>query len=1063
MFRRRGSAWALIITCILLAGPWVARAQSGAGDLWESFTVRDGLPSANVSAILAARDGTLWFGTETGAVNYDGTWVPLSPEAGLPAGRVRAIAQTLDNAIWFGLENGGLARCVSGSPCRIWTSKNGLPSNDVRALAADSQGGIWAGTSQGLAYLPASQAGPIQVEKSLAGIAVWALAMDKTGKLWIGTEQRGLWQRNQDHVSPVRVSAGLLDGNIYSLLLDSQGRLWVGTGHGLAMRYGKRWTQINLQEAIPVDDQAGDLRVFALAQDGDGGLWIGTDQGCFYQPAWPGSSLKYLGKENGLIGDFVRALAIDADGAVWMGTIAGASRYAGRIWQTVQEAGLGGEQINALLTDRSGRTWVGTERNGVAMWDGQTWHLYNLSENPDDQRVLALFEDSRGRVWIGTGAGVGYIVCATHPCTDFDWQSLDPAAGLPEPPVWSIGEDSAGRIWLGTNAGGVWWDEQTGMHSMPELADWRINAIYQGRDGAMWFGTNDNGLWRLAGEKWDEVSATAEPQFKSVALHGLGEDGAGTLWAGTYDAKLMRYAGGEWHQVDGELAGSVVLGLNFIDDSLWVGTYNGFNRFDGRTSQLFTGSILPGAQVRAIAPGTDRSYWVGTSGGLVHYKPGKQAPWVRVESANLEFPRAGVVQLRENMVRDVRLLAGDVGTRPDDLIFLTQLVGVEGSERVSTSRLVSYDDYKLAPGTYTLRVTARDPEFNYAPPGEVTIHTAVVAPMVTLPWGASWPPEVLYPVVGLGLVAVTGVALAAGTTLHARTQSKRSRMALAERQREAVERHFNPYISGEPVREPEMFYGRQDLLAKIINALHQNSIMISGERRIGKTSLLLQLGETLRTTEDPEWVFVPIYVDLEGTPPERFFRLLIEDIVNVLRERLPALPELRMNTQPGAEYTDRDFVADLRTLLVPLRSTCAPRLARLILLLDEMDVINSYDTLLQQQLRRVFMTSLAHNLGAVVAGVAISKDWERLESPWYNMFIETNLAPLDDADARRLLVEPVAQVYSWTPEALDGALAYAEGRPFRLQQCGLHAVNHMLSEGRTQITLSDVQAALAHD
>ena len=64
------------------------------------------------------------------------------------------------------------------------------------------------------------------------------------------------------------------------------------------------------------------------------------------------------------------------------------------------------------------------------------------------------------------------------------------------------------------------------------------------------------------------------------------------------------------------------------------------------------------------------------------------------------------------------------------------------------------------------------------------------------------------------------------------------------------------------------------------------------------------------------------------------------------------------------------------------------------------------------------------------------------------------------AEARRLLVEPVAGVYEWAPDALKSALTGAEGRPYRLQQLGLVAVQRMLAGGRTRITLQDVQGAI---
>ena len=128
-------------------------------------------------------------------------------------------------------------------------------------------------------------------------------------------------------------------------------------------------------------------------------------------------------------------------------------------------------------------------------------------------------------------------------------------------------------------------------------------------------------------------------------------------------------------------------------------------------------------------------------------------------------------------------------------------------------------------------------------------------------------------------------------------------------------------------------------------------------------------------------------------------------------------------------------------------------------MLDEMDVVSSYDTVVQQQLRRIFMSPLATNLGAVVAGIQISKAWDRVESPWYNMFNEIALEPFTDEQARQLLIEPIRGTYDWDPEALEFVLQHAEGRPYRLQQYALEAVNQMLVAKRSHITLEDVQAA----
>ena len=80
-----------------------------------------------------------------------------------------------------------------------------------------------------------------------------------------------------------------------------------------------------------------------------------------------------------------------------------------------------------------------------------------------------------------------------------------------------------------------------------------------------------------------------------------------------------------------------------------------------------------------------------------------------------------------------------------------------------------------------------------------------------------------------------------------------------------------------------MFFGRDELLRRIFNALHQNSIMIHGQRRMGKTTLLYQFAEQLRHADDPEWAFIPVYMDLEGTPQPRFFYVLMDALWGVLQ------------------------------------------------------------------------------------------------------------------------------------------------------------------------------------
>ena len=72
----------------------------------------------------------------------------------------------------------------------------------------------------------------------------------------------------------------------------------------------------------------------------------------------------------------------------------------------------------------------------------------------------------------------------------------------------------------------------------------------------------------------------------------------------------------------------------------------------------------------------------------------------------------------------------------------------------------------------------------------------------------------------------------------------------------------NPYVAGNPIRSQDIFFGREDVFEFIRNKLgltRKNiSIVLHGERRTGKTSILYQI-ENGRLGES----FVPVYIDLQ--------------------------------------------------------------------------------------------------------------------------------------------------------------------------------------------------------
>ena len=277
------------------------------------------------------------------------------------------------------------------------------------------------------------------------------------------------------------------------------------------------------------------------------------------------------------------------------------------------------------------------------------------------------------------------------------------------------------------------------------------------------------------------------------------------------------------------------------------------------------------------------------------------------------------------------------------------------------------------------------------------------------------------------------------------------------RRRRALRRRFNPYIAGAPVLDDDMFYGREQLTARMLSTLHRNSLMITGERRIGKTTFLHHLKRVLAEDDAGDWRFFPVFVDLQGVPEHAFFHALMAEVVDTL-ELAPATRErLRFEPQPEG-YDARDFSHDLQQVIAELGTRTQKRV-KLALLIDEVDVLNEYSESVNQRLRGIFMKSFSDKLVAVMSGVGIKRRWKSEVSPWYNFFDEIELLSFSRQEAEALVREPVAGVFRWQPQAVERVLELSQLKPYLVQKLCVHAVNRMLERGRSTIRIEDVDAA----
>lgn len=272
----------------------------------------------------------------------------------------------------------------------------------------------------------------------------------------------------------------------------------------------------------------------------------------------------------------------------------------------------------------------------------------------------------------------------------------------------------------------------------------------------------------------------------------------------------------------------------------------------------------------------------------------------------------------------------------------------------------------------------------------------------------------------------------------------------------AIVNKYNPYIAGSPIINEAMFFGREKLIKRILNTIHNNSLMIYGPRRIGKTSMQHQLRQRLEKLDDPVYHFIPVMIDLQGSSEEQFFAVLMEEIIEACKSNLNGNTSFKITDRQN-DYTSRDFGKDLKKLLQSLKSEEEKKL-KLVLLIDEVDELNKFSERVNQKLRSVFMKTFAENLVAVMSGAHIRKNWESEGSPWYNFFEEIEVPPLDKEHAVELIRQPVAGIFSYDAVAVTKIIEYSECKPYTIQRYCVNAINRIIEQKRRRVTAGDVEA-----
>ncbi len=479
-----------------------------------------GLSHVSVLSLCNDGKGGLWVGTDAGLDQLDleaatGKVLRIRHDAvstSLPDPHVRAIVAARDGTLWLGSDK-GLFKRTAGA--RLGQVMLPLPLQpEVGALAEDSAGRIWVGTrGHGAFVLQNGTALPIAVqEPTLPAESVYAIAEARPGQVWLATFGQGIVTVDAASGETRRLrhdpalSASLIHDSVWALLRDRAGLMWAATGGGLSWHDPQQDAVLSVFGAASLDH--GGLRgteVFSVLSMPSGRLWLGLgSQGIdIVDP-----SAQRVGSiesdatqpEQALPRDRVVSMAAGAN-RVYAATPRGAYKVDVASAQESRPGNVArlplpapGPAIRINTVSVAGQQlWIGSRDNGLWLQsaDGSLRRVGAAGGRAlVDQRITAIAPDEHGKLWIGTRNGLDRIDPATM---DIEHSALPPSY------VTSLLTDLNGRLWVGTYGGGITILDQGKANMVANLPSANISMLLADRDGHVWAST-DNGIARVDGD-----------------------------------------------------------------------------------------------------------------------------------------------------------------------------------------------------------------------------------------------------------------------------------------------------------------------------------------------------------------------------------------------------------------------------------------------------------------------------------------------------------------------------------------------------------------------------------
>ena len=465
-----------------------------------------------------------------------------------------------------------------------------------------------------------------------------SMVQDKDGYLWIGTSA-GLNQfdgyKFKIFLNDPSDTNSISSNVIGSMLIDSKNRFWIGTRN--AYHAVNLWNP-EKQNFIHFETNASDTSylfhwvITKLYEDKSGLIWVGTIEGTDLFDPEKGIYTHYSDNHPALKSmknDYITEIKEDTKGNLWFGTLENGlvkynpdNKHFKRFkFDPNNKNGLKSNKISAIYGDTSGTLFIGTDKNGLHIFDYSDDSIIRLSDESTNMKNLQapisdgplfgseglvnpILRCSNGDFWVGTSNGG--IKLYNEDFANYNLFKNDPSDkfSISDNFIFSILEDNQNNIWLGTISRGLLKVKPSNSLFKPRgnnlgrleiLKNQRIRVIYESENGIIWVGTIDGKLI-----KYDTVKNVTEE----------------------YDYNPKKYD--DNYGISGPDIDAI---YEDKDGIIWLGTFNGVNKFDPKSRKFSRAKILyqnqivnTSGDIEAIVKADEEHLWIASwENGIFYY------------------------------------------------------------------------------------------------------------------------------------------------------------------------------------------------------------------------------------------------------------------------------------------------------------------------------------------------------------------------------------------------------------------------------------------------------------